>query len=68
MGHRRLNAAINVGHISGPNSMSALPPKADIAGRRLDVRFVPKADYGPLLSPRRHWRRNGEIERRSINP
>jgi hypothetical protein len=25
-------------------AMSALPPKADIAGRRLDVRFVPKAD------------------------
>jgi hypothetical protein len=25
-------------------TMSALPPKADIAGRRLDVRFVPKAD------------------------
>jgi hypothetical protein len=24
--------------------MSALPPKADIAGRRLDVRFVPEAD------------------------
>jgi hypothetical protein len=24
--------------------MSALPPKADIAERRLDVRFVPKAD------------------------
>jgi hypothetical protein len=24
--------------------MSALPPKADIDGRRLDVRFVPKAD------------------------
>jgi hypothetical protein len=24
--------------------MSAIPPKADIAGRRLDVRFVPKAD------------------------
>jgi hypothetical protein len=24
--------------------MSALPPKADIAGRHLDVRFVPKAD------------------------
>jgi hypothetical protein len=23
---------------------SDLPPKADIAGRRLDVRFVPKAD------------------------
>jgi hypothetical protein len=29
--------------------MSALPPKADIAGRRLDVRFVPKADIEPLL-------------------
>jgi len=26
--------------------MSALPPIADIAGRRLDVRFVPKADIG----------------------
>jgi hypothetical protein len=24
--------------------MSALPPKADIGGRRLNVRFVPKAD------------------------
>jgi len=24
--------------------MSALPPKADIDGRMLDVRFVPKAD------------------------
>jgi hypothetical protein len=24
--------------------MSALPPKADIAERQLDVRFVPKAD------------------------
>jgi hypothetical protein len=24
--------------------MSALPPKADIAGRQLDVRFVPQAD------------------------
>jgi hypothetical protein len=26
--------------------MSALPPKADIAGRDEDVRFVPKADMG----------------------
>ena len=26
--------------------MSALPPKADIPQRRLDVRFVPKADIG----------------------
>jgi hypothetical protein len=24
--------------------MSALPPKADIAGRQVDVRFVPEAD------------------------
>jgi hypothetical protein len=24
--------------------MSALPPKADIAGRQLDVCFVPRAD------------------------
>jgi hypothetical protein len=28
--------------------MSALPPKADIAGRQLDVRFVPIADAPPL--------------------
>jgi hypothetical protein len=26
------------------NPMSALPPKADIAGRQLNARFVPKAD------------------------
>ena len=26
--------------------MSTLPPKADIAGRRLDVRFVPNSDIG----------------------
>jgi len=30
------------------NMMSALPPKADIAERDWDVRFVPKADI-PLL-------------------
>ena len=29
--------------------MSALPPKADIAGCDLDVRFVPKADIGTSL-------------------
>jgi hypothetical protein len=29
-------------------AMSALPPKADIAGRRLDVRFLPIADI-PLI-------------------
>jgi hypothetical protein len=30
--------------------MSALPPKADIAERQLDVRFVPKADIGVLFN------------------
>jgi hypothetical protein len=25
-------------------AMSAIPPKADVAGRQLDVRFVPEAD------------------------
>ena len=25
-------------------ALSAFPPKADIAGQQLDVRFVPKAD------------------------
>jgi hypothetical protein len=30
--------------------MSALPPKADMAGRQLDVRFVPKADIALLQS------------------
>jgi hypothetical protein len=29
---------------ASPIPMSALPPKADIAERRCDVRFVPKAD------------------------
>jgi hypothetical protein len=28
--------------------MSALPPKADIGRRQLDVRFVPKADIARL--------------------
>jgi hypothetical protein len=31
-------------------AMSALSPKADIAGRHLDVRFVPKADIAALLN------------------
>jgi hypothetical protein len=30
--------------------MSALPPKADMAGRDWDVRFVPKADIRPEFS------------------
>ena len=29
--------------------MSALPPKADIAEHRRDVRFVPKADIDRVL-------------------
>jgi hypothetical protein len=39
--------------------MSALPPKADIAGRLLDVRFVPKADIGTITVsaiPEELWR------------
>jgi hypothetical protein len=35
------------------NVMSALPPKADIAGRRLDVRFVPKADIRLIVTSKR---------------
>ena len=27
-----------------------LPPKADIAGRQLNVRFVPEADIGPFVA------------------
>jgi hypothetical protein len=33
-------------HQSIVRVMSALPPKADIAERQLDVRFAPKADIG----------------------
>ena len=42
--------------------MSALPPKADIAQRDWDVRFVPKADIphcrksASIRSLRRRWR------------
>jgi hypothetical protein len=32
--------------------MSALPPKADIGRRELNVRFVPKADIANLAGPR----------------
>jgi hypothetical protein len=32
--------------------MSALPPKADIAGRQFDVRFVPKAGINHFLELR----------------
>jgi hypothetical protein len=32
-------------------STSASPPKADIGGRELDVRFVPKADISLVWNP-----------------
>jgi hypothetical protein len=32
-----------------PIAMSALPPKADIAGRQFDVCFVPKADIPAFI-------------------
>jgi hypothetical protein len=32
------------GHDAVKLAMSALPQKADVAGRQLDVRFVPEAD------------------------
>ena len=38
LGQKRTSAHVRV--------MSALPPKADIRRRELDVRFVPKADIG----------------------
>ena len=38
--------------------MSALPPKADIPKRDLDVRFVPKADIMQCSNRSRHARSN----------
>jgi hypothetical protein len=49
------------------DAMSALPPKADIAKRRWDVRFVPKADirrlFDYLVGTGQYRRRNGNTER-----
>jgi hypothetical protein len=51
--------------------MSALPPKADIAARRLNVRFVPIADscraanrslFDDLVGGREQRRRHGKAE------
>ena len=54
LGHKR-----TLGHL---RLMSALPPKADIAERHRDVRFVPKADIKPLLDhligTGEEWRRD----------
>jgi hypothetical protein len=38
--------------------MSALPPKADIASRQLDVCFVPKADIRCMLALRDNQQNN----------
>jgi hypothetical protein len=46
------------------NSMSALPPRADIVQDRGDVRFVPKADHGSRTStPICDWQ--NELKRRA---
>jgi hypothetical protein len=48
-------------------AMSAIPPKADIAKRRCDVRFVPKADITSglidyFIGAAEQRRRHGEAE------
>ena len=45
----RLDNVVNpAAGINAPQAlMSALPPKADVAERHRDVRFVPKADIEP---------------------
>ena len=48
-------------------SISALPPKADICGAQGHVRFVPKADMGPLfdhlIGGKQKFRGNGQAKR-----
>jgi hypothetical protein len=45
-----LMSALGQKQTFGPgNAMSALPPKADIAERNWDVRFVPEADMTALF-------------------
>jgi hypothetical protein len=39
-------------------SMSALPPKADISARRLDVRFVPITDIARCVVENKQFRHN----------
>jgi hypothetical protein len=48
--------------------MSALPPKADIAGRQLDVRFVPEADLVLLRSITSSAHLGGKPRRRQRAP
>jgi hypothetical protein len=43
---RRMSASGQKRTFRRVQPMSALPPKADISRRELDVRFVPKADIG----------------------
>jgi hypothetical protein len=49
MGHKRTSRYVRV--------MSALPPKADIAGRKLNVRFVPQADIALRVAGRKNDKR-----------
>jgi hypothetical protein len=44
--------------------MSALPPKADIRRRGLDVRFVPKAEVGGIIRSRHRRARRAQVARR----
>jgi hypothetical protein len=53
---RRLMSALGQKQTSRSEiTMSALPPKADITGQYLDVRFVPKADIDHSIQSAR-WR------------
>jgi hypothetical protein len=57
---------VKSGHRIAAPLMSALPPKADIAERDLDVRFVPKTDillFDHLVGAGEQGRRNGQSER-----
>jgi hypothetical protein len=48
--------------------MSALPPKADIAERNWDVRFVPKADIAALFDHLVGAAGQGERDRNTERP
>jgi hypothetical protein len=49
-------------------AMSALPPKADIAGRDRDVRFVPKADIDHHSGDVRYYPESGHKAFMSTRP
>jgi hypothetical protein len=54
--------------LSDFSAMSALPPKADIGRRQLDVRFVPQADMLGLLLIKPVWARYRRHLRQSRPP